>query len=317
MYYKNKIKVLADIFGADDISLEEDSLKVNGKIYPIVNDVIIITSGSDSSAEDIQYTFKEEWKEFDSILPEHKDEFARYFDIVDIPSLNGLRLCDLGCGNGRWSYFLKDACRELVLVDFSDAIFVARKNLAGAQNCLFFKCGLKELPFRDNFADFLFCIGVLHHLPTPALEEVRRLKRSAPRLLIYLYYSLDNKPAYFGVILKAVTFLRLGASKIRNTSLRAVLTWIGTVFLYLPLIYLGKLLRIFKLSGFVPLYETYHDKTVARIRQDVYDRFFTRIEQRVSRKEILELKDTFSEIIISDNKPYWHFLLKRDVPQLN
>jgi hypothetical protein len=51
--------------------------------------------------------------------------------------------------------------------------------------------------------------------------------------------------------------------------------------------------------------------SLTRIRQDVYDRFFTSIEQRVSKQEILELSDTFSEIVISDEVPYWHFLCKK------
>src|SRR5690606_4214648 len=130
-------------------------------------------------------------------LPEHREEFERYFDLVDWKSMANARVCDLGCGMGRWSAFAKDRCREIVLVDFSDAIFVARKNLGQAKNALFFMCDLKRLPFRDDFADFLFCLGVLHHLPTPCLEEVRALKRAAPKLLIFLYYALDNRPGYF------------------------------------------------------------------------------------------------------------------------
>ena len=39
---------------------------------------------------------------------------------VDIEKLQEKRVSDLGCGNGRWSYFLKDKCREIILVDFSD-----------------------------------------------------------------------------------------------------------------------------------------------------------------------------------------------------
>jgi SAM-dependent methyltransferase len=55
-----------------------------------------------------------------------------------LESLRGRRICDFGCGIGRWSYFLRHRCRELVLIDFSDAIFAARENLRGASNALFF-----------------------------------------------------------------------------------------------------------------------------------------------------------------------------------
>ena len=335
MYYRNKINTLEAIFGTKDIVCGPDSLTVGDKKYPVIDDVIILSgpdkqsdlvrdrlnckpgdlpaSKTDDFARDIQYTFGEEWKGHDRILPEHKEEFQQYFDIVDLASLKTASICDLGCGSGRWSYYLKDICKEIILVDFSDAIFTARKNLRGADNCLFFMCDLKDLPFRDDFVSFLFCIGVLHHLPTPSLDEVRRLKRFATTLLIYLYYSLDNKPIYFRFILKTVTFLRLFLCRIKSPLFRKPFSLCAALLLYMPLILLGQLVRPLNLSRFVPLYEVYHGKSLQRIRQDVYDRFFTRIEQRVSRREIRELKDTFSDIIISDNKPYWHFLCNKKI----
>lgn len=305
---------------------------VDNARYPIINDVIILSKPSEYTdfvkkelrikdaannrevedfARDIQYTFSKEWEQYNEILPEHKGEFLEYFDLVPLALLQNLRICDLGCGNGRWSYYLKDVCKEMILIDFSDAIFIARKNLTNANNCLFFMMDLKNLPFKDNFCDFLFCLGVLHHLPTPCLNEVINLKRFAPTLLIYLYYSLDNKPIYFRLVLKIVTLLRMHLCRIKSPIFREIFSQFGTFFFYIPLIFLGQLLKPVGLGKYIPLYETYNEKSIKRIRQDVYDRFFTRIEQRVCRKEILELKNTFTNIIISENKPYWHFLCKR------
>ncbi len=330
---KNKIRTLQELFDTKEIVLNSDSLTIGDKKYPIINDVIILSKPSKYSdfvrkklnisscktdsteskdfARDIQYAFGEEWRESDKILEEHREEFAQYFDIVDIDTLRGLRICDLGCGGGRYSYFLKDNCKEIILVDFSDAIFIARKNLSGADNCLFFMCDLKELPFKDDFADFLFCLGVLHHLPTPCIDEVRNLKRFAPRLLIYLYHSLDGRPAYFRVLLKIIIFMRLPLCKIRNPIFRKIFSYAGAFLIYMPLIILGWLLKPLKLSKYIPLYEVYHNKSIQRIKQDVYDTFFVRIEQRVSRKDILKLRDTFLKITISNNIPYWHFLCQR------
>jgi SAM-dependent methyltransferase len=325
-YYDDKVKTLKKLFGTDEIIVGSDHLKVASHIYPIIQDVIILSDdradhglhkerdekeGQEIFARDIQFTFSEEWKAYDRILPEHEKEFSRYFDIVDLKSLDGASVCDLGCGIGRWSYFLKDICRELVLVDFSDAIFVARRNLASCQNVLFFKGDIKQLPFKHDFCDFLFCLGVLHHLPTPCLEEVRSLRKYAPQLLIFLYYALDNRPAYFRFLLSMVTFLRRRLCKIRSPLFRKVLSVMGALFIYKPMILIGKILHPFHLSSRVPLYDFYHDKSFRRIEQDVYDRFFTRIEQRVTRRDIMTLKDSFSEIHISDNFPYWHFLCHR------
>ncbi len=328
-YYLDKTASLRDLFGAAEVQVKPDSLVVDGRTYPVVDDVIILLQkerwpdglksrvtapGSDAPAAggafagDIQFTFGQEWLKYPEILPGHEAEFKLYFDLVDTGALAASRVCDLGCGIGRWSYFLKDKARELVLLDFSEAIFVARKNLAGAKNALFFMGDIKELPFRENFADLVFSLGVLHHLPTNALDEVRALSKYSKKLLIFLYYSLDNRPYAWRTILAAVTLVRSVLSAITNETARSVLTGLLTWLVYLPLIGVGRFLQLFNLGRYVPLYDFYHDKTVQRIRQDVYDRFFTRIEHRYSRKEIAELKDTFREVTISKDLPYWHFL---------
>ena len=328
-YYADKLASLGDIFGSVNLTLGEDWLQVEGRRYPIVDDVIVLLDdaeyppalrdrlgmspaegvpGKEIFAEDIQSTFGEEWKVFHEILPGHKQEFRNYFDLIDVEGLSELRVCDLGCGIGRWSSFLKDKCRELVLVDFSEAIFVARRNLQDCPRALFFMGNLKSLPFRADFADFLFCLGVLHHLPTNALVELRHLSKYARSILAYLYYSLDNRPLYFRWLLGIVTPVRLMAAQVRSPSFRAAFTWLAARFIYVPMIWLGHLLLPLGLSRFVPLHSGYAGSTVGRIQQDVYDRFFTRIEQRFSRKEIAGLTDTYAEVVISDHGPYWHFL---------
>jgi SAM-dependent methyltransferase len=268
-------------------------------------------SGAADFAEDIQFTFGEEWKTFSEMQPEHEHVFRQYFDLVDLEGLADARVCDLGCGMGRWSWFVGQYCREIVLADFSEAIFVARRNLRDRTNAIFVMADIRQLPFAPDFADFLFCLGVLHHLPTPALREVAALRQYARRLLIYLYYALDNRPVHYRLLLSAVTPLRLALSRVRGARARAVVTTLLALGVYRPLVGLGILLRPLGLAGHVPLYDGYHGKSLEVIRQDVYDRFFTRIEQRVTRREIEALRNVFSDVRISPNFPYWHFLCSR------
>src|SRR5437867_3234225 len=154
-YYSDKLDVLADLFG-EPVELGENQLAVGDRIYPIVDDVIVLLppehrppsvaglsavprpQGRDEASALVQYSFGQEWCHFDRILPEHDKEFTDYFDLVDLTSLRNARVCDLGCGNGRWSYYIAKLCRELILVDFSDAIFVARRNLKAVEHALFF-----------------------------------------------------------------------------------------------------------------------------------------------------------------------------------
>jgi len=335
-YYEDKRDSLRDLFGATTVGVETNRIVVDGREYPVLDDVILLLprtlwpaavsdrlpagagnggrgqTGKDGIAKDIQFTFGEEWQGFPDILPEHEKEFRQYFDQVDLGSLANARICDLGCGIGRWSRFLKDRCREMVLLDFSEAIFVARENLRGAGNILFFLGDLRRMPFRDDFADVLFTLGVLHHLPTGALEEVRALSRCAPTLLVFLYYALDNRPAFWRGLLSAVTGVRLALTGTKGPRLRSALTWALTIGVYLPMIAMGHAARPLGLADKVPLYDFYRGKSLRRIRQDVYDRFFTRIEQRFRKEEILALRDTFGEVVVSDEPPYWHFLCRRE-----
>jgi len=331
-YYCGKETILKDIFGANQVVVDLECLVVDNKRFPIIEDVIVLLDPSEypssititqesqsfytpakpqNFAKDIQFTFGKEWKHFPEILPEHHAEFQDYFDLIDTAGFKNSRVCDLGCGIGRWSYFLAPKCKEMIVVDFSEAIFVARENLKSATNTIFFMANLQNLPFRDDFADFVYCLGVLHHLPTNALDEIRSLKRFSPQLLIYLYYSLDNRPSYFKFLLSGISLIRKNVSRIKNSPFRIAFTWTIAMTVYVPLILAGRLLGTIHSSNYIPLHEAYKGKSLKRIRQDVYDRFFTRIEQRYSQKEILKLKDTFPRITISEKIPFWHFLCER------
>jgi hypothetical protein len=126
-----------------------------------------------------------------------------------------------------------------------------------------------------------------------------------------LYYALDNRPFYFGWMLTVVTFVRMRLSGVNAPWLRKTISVIGVVTVYAPLIFAGKFAAFFGLGKFVPLFEFYSGKSFKRIEQDVYDRFFTRIEQRVSKQEIMALRDTYSSVRISENLPYYHFVCER------
>lgn len=328
----NKLNSLRSLFGTDDVSVEENALRVGRCRYPVVDGVVVLLDPSQYShrlraamaettgdagagrtafAEDIQYTFGVQWQKFSGFLPEHEAEFRNYFDEVDLEALRGKRICDFGCGSGRWASFLQEIAGEMVMLDFSDAIFIARRNFEHADNMLFFMADVTNLPFADDAFDFGYCLGVLHHLPTPALREVRRLGRLTPSLLVYLYYALDNRPIHFRVLFRLANAVRGLTSSIRSRPARAVLTEIMLWTFYMPLIGIGHVADLVGGGRHVPLYEGYAGNSLGRIRQDVYDRFFTGIEQRVSRTEIMALKDTFSEVVISTSIPYWHFLCRR------
>lgn len=342
MYYEKKLNRLKEMIQGINFKLTDGSLTVDDRIYPIVDDVIILldkkywpdtlkqrlkgnkdskNTGSDKAspkvhaehdviAQDIQHTFGAEWSRYNTVLEGYERTFNEYFHLVDLNGLSDKRVCDLGCGTGRYSYFLRHKVAELVLVDFSEAIFVARQNLHDAPNALFFMGDIAKLPFKSDFVDFIFSLGVLHHMPQPCLETVRKLRAYSSELLIYLYYGLDNRPYYFRLLLNLITVVRKIVSKIRNPFFRESFSILVVLLVYLPLIFLGHAADLVGLGEYIPLREQ-RGKSFGWLQQAVYDRFFTSIEQRVTRQEIYTLKDTFSAVKISNVPGYWTFLCQR------
>ena len=328
-FYADKLASLADIFGVERVELAGDSLVVGPHRYPIVEDVIVIldpsqypsalrarigASGSPEAAagfaEEIQDHYSKFWTEWSGILPYHEREFNEYYDLVDLRSLDGKRVADLGSGMGRWSYMLAQRAklREIVLVDFSTAIFTARKLLADVPGAIFFMGDLTRLPFRAGFADFIMSQGVLHHLPYDCLKVVRDLKKFAPRLLIYLYYALDNKPFYYRMLLALYQPLRRLLCRARSQAFKVAFSWFAVFAFYMPFIVLGWVMKPFGLSKYVPLFEEHHWAGLEGMRHSVYDRFFTSIEQRVTQEQIRALKDTYSRVTLAEGQAYYHFL---------
>lgn len=328
-FYAGREHSLREIFGAADVVVAEHHLEIDGRHYPVVDDVIVTLSaerlpksirdrvGAASGPEhtgafapEIQDTFGAEWVEHGQVLPEHAQEFAAYFDLVDLTGLAAARVADLGCGSGRWATFVAPTCREIVLADFSEAIFVARENLRQAPNAVFVLADVLDLPFADDAFDLAYCLGVLHHLPVDALEACRKLARLAPELLVYLYYALDNRPVHYRALLRLVTPVRRRLSKVHDRRARSILSMAIAVAVYAPLAFVGTIGGE-RAGRVVPLADTYAGKSLKRLQQDAYDRFFTGIEQRFSRREIAALHDTFRSVEVSAGLPYWHFLCRR------
>lgn len=313
------IEVVARLFGAsiDEVEADESSLSVLHHKYRIEDGVVLLDSEEvkqhtrRGTEEDVRRSFTEEWESYREILPEHDREFAAYFDLVKLTDLTSAVAIDLGCGSGRWSLKLAEFCGAVVLVDFSDAIFVAKDNLSGVDNAVFFRGDVSDLPFRDSSVDFLFSLGVLHHLDQPCLPVARKLMNLGPTGLFYLYYALDNRPWYFKPLLHSVTAARSVLGRVESEHARRRISRALAWVVYRPMVSLGHVVHFLSPRIAIPLYETYRGKSINRIEQDAYDRFFTSIEQRVSKEEIESAFPPEWQVEISASEPFWHFRVER------
>jgi SAM-dependent methyltransferase len=256
--------------------------------------------------------FGEEWKHFDqSGLAEAdaKRLFAAYFAVFPWHELpRGAHGFDLGCGTGRWARLVAPRAGALHCIDPSDAIEVARRNLAEYPNCVLHRCGVDRMPISAGSMDFGYSLGVLHHVPDPqaALENcVRCLKPGAP-FMLYLYYAFDNRPRWFRLLWRVSDAIRRIVSRM-PFFVRLAVSQVLAMVVYWPLARaarvaerLGADVSNFPLSG-------YRHLGFYVMRTDALDRFGTRLEWRFTRAqmEAMMANAGLEHIRFSESEPYW------------
>lgn len=274
-----------------------------------------------SEAEDdlVLQRFGSEWARFDYGAfhgPEFSELFGRYFHLFpwDRLPVDAVGF-DMGCGSGRWARGVAPRVGTLHCIEPApDALAAARRNLAAFDNCRFHLAGVENVPLAEDSADFGYCLGVLHHLRDPAAGLracVRTLKPDAP-FLIYVYYALDDRPAWFRALWRMVDMLRRGVSRLPDRTRHLTCDIVaGTV--YWPLARGAKLLEGL---GFdvrqLPLNQ-YRERSFYVMRTDALDRLGTPIEHRFSRSQVRQLMTDAGliDVEIDGTEPYWCALGRR------
>jgi hypothetical protein len=134
---------------------------------------------------------------------------------------------------------------------------------------------------------------------------VQKLKMGAP-FLIYLYYALENRPAWFRLIWQSTNLLRRFISRCPH-SLRLAITQIIAATLYYPL---ARISLVAEGAGLnvdsIPL-SFYKTKSFYTMRTDALDRFGTSLEQRFTAQQIRAMmaRAGLGHIQFSDRNPFW------------
>lgn len=257
--------------------------------------------------------FGEEWRAFDQAPlggAEYAELFDRYFGIFPFGELtSGAQGFDLGCGSGRWAEGVAGRVGQLHCIDPSpEALEVAKARLRKWPNVQFHLAAADSIPLADGSQDFGYSLGVLHHVPDTrrALADcVRKLKADAP-FLLYLYYRLDNRPAWFRSLWEATNLARKAISSM-PFPLRKWVTTAIAAFIYWPLARLSKVAEDVGADvSSIPL-SFYRKTSFYTMRTDALDRFGTRLEQRFSRAEIERMMTDagLTGIVFSEREPYW------------
>lgn len=157
-----------------------------GAVYPIVRGIPrFVTSERPLSGQNVATAeaFGWEWQEFHTLhnLEMYRAQFLDWIAPIQPDLFQGKVVLDAGCGMGRFALMSSQFGAKLVLaIDASEAVEAARQNCRDQANPIeLIQADINRLPLRRGNGmpttspqvgaqmDFIFSIGVLHHLDDP------------------------------------------------------------------------------------------------------------------------------------------------------
>lgn len=238
--------------------------------------------------EETSKSFAYEWQKFSKMLQEWKKNFGFYFEPVkDIGFLRDKAILEIGCGKGRHTMYAADIAKEVIAVDFGMAVDVALENNKDKKNVYFVQADIYNLPFREKSFDFIFSLGVLHHLPTPeeGFGRLVNLLKNNGKILLYVYHSFP-KNSFNYYLLGLVNAFRNITTRIPHNSLYILcypIAFLSYVILVLPYKLFFK--KVVKNGWPLAMYSEYPFQVLLN---DTFDRFSAPIENRYSKEQIVK-----------------------------
>jgi SAM-dependent methyltransferase len=167
--------------------------------YPIERGIPRIVANPLSAAvKNTVEGFGFEWQSFNKQIQDtymtDKTHFLDFIHPITESHFEGKIVLDAGCGMGR---FLKLGAefgsREIIGIDLSQSVEAAYQNTRHLPNAHIIQANIFALPFNPIF-DYVFSIGVLHHLDNPQMgfsHLVRALKENGS-ISIWVYSQENN-----------------------------------------------------------------------------------------------------------------------------
>jgi len=152
-------------------------------------------------------SFGYQWTVFSEMSCDFEQNFLNYIYPVDKQFFRDKLGLDAGCGFGRHIYFAAKYGASMVGMDFSRAIESTRKNTRGLKNVNLVQADIYRPPFREKAFDFVYSIGVLHHLPVPeeGFRQLLKLVKEGGSIFIWVYSDTRKVSNFLLGIVRAIT----------------------------------------------------------------------------------------------------------------
>ncbi|MDB5222727.1 MAG: Class SAM-dependent methyltransferase [Chitinophagaceae bacterium] len=275
-------------------------------------DIAVFSTEGTNIDHSVVEAFGDEWLKFQNYTDETIDIFVKeYFDILDDTMVNkNTYAIDIGCGTGRWTKYLSTQAGFIEAIDPSNAVFAADNLLGDITNVRLSKASVETIPFDDETFDFAMSVGVLHHIPNTqqAMTDCIKKVKKGGYFYCYLYYNLDNRGFAFKLLFKASDLIRKMVSSL-PAKIKKVICDILAAVIYLPMVLLVRFfyfIGLKKIGAKMPL-SPYKNKSFFVLRNDALDRFGTKLEQRFSREEVIEMMKNagLDNIIVGHTAPFY------------
>ena len=154
---------------------------------------------SNNLQEKTASSFGFEWAKFSDVFAEYESNFLGYIAPIGKDFFKGKLVLDAGCGAGRHAYFAGKYGADVIAFDLSEkAVVSATRNTKDLRNVRIMRGDIYRIKFEKQF-DYIFSIGVIHHLPDPqeGFNRLVDLLKPGGTISIWVYGRKDNKMALY------------------------------------------------------------------------------------------------------------------------
>jgi SAM-dependent methyltransferase len=235
-------------------------------------------------------SFGFEWTRFSDMRDEWEENFRGYFAPKEPSFFENKTVLDAGCGMGRQTYYAAKYGAEVVGIDLSKSVDAAYQNTREFPKAHIVQADIYNLPFRQETFDFVYSIGVLHHLPSPeeGFNKLLGFLKREGEVRFYVYRNLENEPKWKRFLLSIVTVVRKLTTRMPHNLLCGLSFSIAAIvylIFVLPYKMLSKLTMAKQFAETLPL-KQYANYSFRVCYNDVLDRFSAPIENRYSQHEV-------------------------------
>lgn len=167
--------------------------------------------------------FNAQWARYNEKMNEYYESEELLCDILGpllvLDDIRDKEVADVGAGNGRFTEVLAHWAKTVTSIEpATNAMANNQLRNKKHNNVSFVMCEVEKISFKEKF-DFVFCIGVLHHIPDmkEALQSMAYSLKSGGSIILWVYGREGN-----GLYLAFSKVLRLFTTKVSDNCLNKI-----------------------------------------------------------------------------------------------